>query len=145
MDTELGTTPAACGSRQNVGEIDRSRVASRLGVDGDFMRIPQLSRALGVSANAIYWQMRLGTFPIAHRRVGNLVVVKLDDYIAWLNAENLPTEPTTPRRRTSASDKNVKATQTGPAAPPPGETKRERSARTKREIRESMRRKGLLG
>ena len=123
---------------------ERARVAARLGVHGDFIRMPELSKALGVSRNAIYWQMRLGTFPIPHRRVGNLVVVKLDDYIAWLNAKDLPTWPTTPRLPgfLPAAEGDLPIVE-DPA--PPGETARERSARIKREIRESMRRKGLLG
>lgn len=71
------------------GPGDRASVAARLGVHGDFMRVPALARALGISRNTIHAQMRLGAFPIPHRRVGSVIVIKLDDYIAWLTGQSL--------------------------------------------------------
>lgn len=62
---------------------DRASLAARVGVTGDFIRVPQLARIIGISATSIHSQMRLGVFPVPHRRVGNVIVVKLDDYVDW--------------------------------------------------------------
>lgn len=70
--------------KEREARSDRASVAARLGVHGDFMRVPALARALGISQNTVHAQMRSGAFPIPHRRVGNVIVIKLDDYIAWL-------------------------------------------------------------
>ena len=61
----------------------RATIAARLGVKGEFIRVPQLAKALGISSTSIHAQMRRGNFPISHRRVGNVILVKLDDYVQW--------------------------------------------------------------
>ena len=69
---------------------ERASFAARLGIRGDFIRVPQLAMALGLSSNFIHAQMRSGVFPIPHRRLGNTLMVKLDDYIAWFKADSQP-------------------------------------------------------
>ncbi len=54
----------------------------------EFLRVPQLSALLGISANSIHSQMRLGIFPIPHRRIGNVIVVKKADYQNWFDSEH---------------------------------------------------------
>ena len=115
--------------------IRRAATAARLGVVGDFVRVPQLAKALGMSANSIYAQMRLGTFPIAHRRVGSVLVVKVDDYAEWFHAE--------PCHCVEPTDTNSLACR--PRIEPRAwtETDKEQAERIKREVRERMRRKGF--
>lgn len=64
--------------------LDRESVAARLGIKGDFVRVPQLARALGICSNSIHAQIRSGVFPLPHRRIGRVIVVSLDDYVEWL-------------------------------------------------------------
>ena len=61
----------------------KTAIAARLGVKGDFIRVPQLAKALGISSTSIHAQMRRGNFPVPYRKVGNVVLVKLDDYVQW--------------------------------------------------------------
>lgn len=65
----------------------KAMVAARLGVKGEFIRVPQLAKALGISSTSIHSQMRRGRFPILHRRVGNVILVKLDDYLSWFEGD----------------------------------------------------------
>ena len=71
----------------------KAAVAARLGVAGDFIRVPQLAKALGISSTSIHAQMRRGIFPIFHRRVGNVILVKLDDYVRWFDNNSDGTDP----------------------------------------------------
>jgi hypothetical protein len=65
----------------------KAMVAARLGVKGEFIRVPQLAKALGISSTSIHSQIRRGKFPILHRRVGNVILVKLDDYLSWFEGD----------------------------------------------------------
>ena len=124
---------------------DRQELAARLGVQGDFARVPQLARALGISANSIYAQMRLGTFPMPHRRVGNVVVVKLDDYMDWFvdqpTASAISEPNATPNAATLARDMATPWTATSRGVGK--ETPKQRGERFKKEVREELRRSGL--
>jgi hypothetical protein len=64
-------------------DVASDAIAARIGVKGDFIRVSQLAKALGISATTIHSQIRRGNFPIAHRKVGNVILVKLDDYVRW--------------------------------------------------------------
>ena len=69
---------------------EREAIAARLGAEGDFLRVPQLAKALGISAKSLHAQMRAGSFPMPHRRVGRVIVVKLDHYVDWFLSESPP-------------------------------------------------------
>lgn len=115
----------------------------------DFFRVPQLSRMLGISSNSIHAQMRLGIFPIAHRRVGNVIVVRRVDYQAWFEAEQLPP----PRRQASDESRPPKPRQAveferlTPEAMKVITGKESLAARKEREkqdVMRNLRRKGLI-
>ena len=88
-----------------------------------------------MSASSIYAQMRLGTFPIAHRRVGSVVVVKLDDYAEWFHAEPRLGGPPPPTGTSACQPRTEPRVWI--------ETDKEQAERIKREVRERMRRKGF--
>lgn len=71
---------AAC---DEVKAATHQRLSTKFAINSEFVRVPLLSKVLGISSNAIYAQMRNGSFPIAHRRVGNVVVVKFPDLVDW--------------------------------------------------------------
>lgn len=126
----------------------RVAMAARLGVHGDFVHVPQLARALGMSSTTIYAQMRRGDFPIPHRRIGSVLVVKLDDYVLWF--EQAKPEPKVVEARPQAV---VVAIDEPPAElphrplPPVDASERQKradfKARIQREVLEGMRRKGF--
>lgn len=80
MQTLANTLDDVSGNRNL--ELENA-MRSRLGVKGDFIRVRQLAKALGISGTSIHSQIRRGTFPIPHRRVGNVVLVRLSDYMMW--------------------------------------------------------------
>ncbi len=86
----------------------KAELASRYGIASAFMRVDQIEKILGITANSIRAQMREGRFPVAHRRVGNVVVVKLDDFAAWYSS------PGAAKR-----EEGVRARADFPDAPPP--------------------------
>ena len=115
----------------------------------DFLRVPQLSRMLGISSNSIHAQMRLGIFPIAHRRVGNVIVVRRVDYQTWFEAEQLP-----PSRRQASDElpppKPLQAVEIERLTPEAikvitgKESLAARKEREKQEVMSNLRRKGLI-
>jgi predicted DNA-binding transcriptional regulator AlpA len=90
MSTNADSHAIEAAAKAAIASQDRACAAARLGVHGDFVRMPQLARALGISANSIRAQMRSGTFPIPHRRIGKIVVVSLDAYLDWLKRADGP-------------------------------------------------------
>lgn len=64
-------------------EETRVRLSKQFGIESDFVRVPILSKILGISSNAIYSQMSRGTFPIVNRRVGNVVLIPFADLLDW--------------------------------------------------------------
>ena len=127
-------------------EIDA--MASRLGVDGDFVRVPQLAKALGISSTSIHAQMRRGTFPMPHRRVGNVIVVKLVDYVRWFHDEPrrvVAPEPPAASHATAAAEHEPEREDAGARGSSRAgtESRAEFKARLKREVLESMRRDGF--
>jgi predicted DNA-binding transcriptional regulator AlpA len=123
--------------------------AARIGTRGEFVRVPQLSKVLGISANSIHAQMRLGTFPMPHRRIGNVIVVKLDHYVDWFEQEApRPIAPAKRRKPWSAPADEEDASDVGLSEGEINEllgreTARERKERVKREVLDGMRRKGF--
>ena len=137
----------------------RAATAARLGVHGDFVHVPQLARALGISSTTIYTQMRRGNFPMPHRKVGNVCMVKLDDYVRWFEsgagaarpaereAANciLDGTPCEPEQKAIASSPSPapKANSSKPDRLPSGETRAAFKARIQAEVLANMRRKGF--
>ena len=68
-------------------EVAEQRLAEKFGIASEFIRVPTLSKMLSLSANAIYTQMRNGSFPIPHKKVGNVVVVRFHDFVHWYCAD----------------------------------------------------------
>jgi predicted DNA-binding transcriptional regulator AlpA len=85
LDIENSPSPNSIPSEdQEKNRADaKQRLASKFGIDAEFLRVPMLSKMLSISANAIYAQMSSGTFPVAHKKVGNVVLVRFDDFINW--------------------------------------------------------------
>lgn len=131
------------------GEIEddiKAAVAARLGVKGDFIRVPQLAKALGISSTSIHAQMRHGNFPIEHRRVGNVIVVKLDDYVRWFRTGgSMAAESTEPQQIPQLAHDEPEVMEVSHAKPHLGrrETSKEFKARIHREVIADMRRKGF--
>ena len=133
---------------------NREATAARLGVHGDFVHVPQLARALGLSSTTIYAQMRRGNFPMPHRKVGNVCMVKLDDYVRWFEAAEasirapaslaplaIPAEPAILAER--AEPPIAKSARKKSDRLPSGETRAALKARVQREVLDNMRRKGF--
>jgi len=126
----------------------KAMVAARLGVKGDFIRVPQLAKALGISTASIHAQMRSGRFPISHRRVGNIILVKLDDYVRWFinEAMDAGSRKASPSPEIKAPDCEEPPRET--ATPEiltsqRKETRAEFKARLNREVLADMRSKGF--
>lgn len=94
LATEAGAVPPSPIEPRKLGsevrEETQRRLATRFGINSEFVRVPDLSKILGISSNAIYSQMRNRTFPVAHKRVGNVVLVKFIDFVDWYCAEGIP-------------------------------------------------------
>lgn len=60
-----------------------NRLTTKFDIKSEFVRVPVLSKILSMSSNAIYAQMRNGSFPIAHKKVGNVVLVRVIDFVDW--------------------------------------------------------------
>ena len=121
---------------------------ARLGVTGDFIRVVQLAKALGISSTSIHSQIRRRVFPIPHRRVGNVVLVKLSDYLHWLeNASQGVATPVKPMLAeaagTAVPDSIESADPIEPSIDKKRETKAEFKARINREVLAEMRAKGF--
>ncbi|RQO58494.1 hypothetical protein DBR47_12335 [Paucibacter sp. KBW04] len=121
-------------------------IAARLGVHGDFIRVPQLAKALGISSTSIHAQIRRGSFPIQHRRVGNVIVVKLDDYVRWFETgASIAAKATEPQQVPQRAREESEVMEVMPAKPHLArrETSKEFKARIHREVIADMRRKGF--
>ena len=124
-------------------------MAARLGVRGDFIRVPQLAKALGISSSSIHAQMRRGNFPVPHRRVGNVIVVKLDDYVRWFDAasgsalDDLPPAGPAPALAPAPQTPLIEVASSPSRSSKLRESKAMFKARIDREVLENMRRKGF--
>jgi predicted DNA-binding transcriptional regulator AlpA len=68
--------------REDFSAVEQ-RLAAKFGIHSEFVRVPALSKMLSLSANAIYTQMHRGTFPLPHKKLGNVVVVRFHDFVNW--------------------------------------------------------------
>lgn len=88
-DAEKGIR-GCCGTA--VQAMDRERVRSELSaqfsITSVFLRVSQMSKMIGLSSTSILAQMREGRFPVEHRRVGNVVLVKFEAFVDWYCASD---------------------------------------------------------
>ena len=128
-------------------DVASDAIAARLGVKGDFIRVSQLAKALGISATSIQSQIRRGNFPIPHRKVGNVVLVKLDDYVRWFENGGIITECDVPTGLTIDNPQNDEHSEELHAMRinqlPLRESKAQMKARVQNEVLTDMRNKGF--
>lgn len=119
-----------------------NRLTTKFDIKSEFFRVPALSKILSISSNAVYAQMRNGTFPIAHKKVGNVVLVRVIDFIDWYctheTRHELPTVCQASPRPLPLTDLELNRNETAIATYPKilrqAETPKERSERIKREV-----------
>lgn len=90
--------------------------------------------------------MRRGSFPIEHRRVGNVIVVKLDDYVDWFKTgTSVHVAPAEPQQifPVVQTESEVIDQEQAKLHPARRETREEFKARIHREVIAEMRRKGF--
>ena len=136
------------GCAKKIHEDACDAIAARLGVKGDFIRVPQLAKVLGISATSIHSQIRRGNFPIPHRKVGNVILVKLDDYVRWFeNGEIIITDSDVPSVNETdilKNDEHLEALQAMRMNQQPlRETKAQIKARVQNEVLADMRNRGF--
>lgn len=147
MDSEKTGAEASEGG----AEFDAAKLSLsvQFGVASAFVRVSKLSEMMGLPANSIRAAMRGGSFPIARHRVGKIALVKFDDFVRWYCEGGTLAAPAVPNRAPAQAP----APETGGHRPAPsqatstepvGETEKEKIARWKREIRQSLRDKGLM-
>ena len=83
-----------------------------------------------------------------HRKIGNVAVVKLDDYARWFEEADAETKPAKPDEQVETSVVQEPPAERQPRSlPGPGASERQRraefKARMQREVIENMRRKGF--
>lgn len=115
--------------------LAEERLAAKFRIDSEFVRVPTLAKIMAMSSNSIYVQMRNGSFPIEHRRVGHVVLVKLADLARWY-CQDPPAIAKGGVSEPAASivpDAPMEATETT-LAPRRKETPKQRMDRIKREV-----------
>lgn len=70
---------------ENVEQLTREQLASRYGVDSEFVRVKTLSKIIGLAPATIYTHIRERSFPIPHRHVGGAPMVRVDHLLRWMN------------------------------------------------------------
>jgi predicted DNA-binding transcriptional regulator AlpA len=114
--------------------------------DLSFMRVAELSKMLGIAENSIRSQMRLGTFPVPHRSVGGLIVVKRCDYLAWFNSRSQDCQAGVNARAAAPTSRNPtssRSARTSGRRRIDAETNDERKARLHRQVLAELRRAEL--
>ncbi|MQA42147.1 hypothetical protein [Rugamonas aquatica] len=64
-------------------ERAKSYLAEKFGIGSAFVRVPTLSKILGLAPPTIYASIREGRFCMPHRHLGSVPVVKMDDLAGW--------------------------------------------------------------
>lgn len=143
-NVEAATTDASDAS--TAWKAARAALESRYQIDSAFLRVGDLSRMMGIAGNSVRCQIREGRFPIAHRRIGNVVVVKFDDFVDWYcgagDVGRMPAQQETQSEASLPASYLPSVATNAPALVPYAETPRDRAARIKREVLEGMRRRG---
>jgi hypothetical protein len=128
-------------------------ISSQFGIRSAFLRVVDIARIMGIPANTIHALMRRDRFPIAHRRVGSVVVVKVDDLVEWYCTGDAPpaiaqalVAPSTPPIPRQVELMDIEGDEFDDDFAPAAfeETSKERAARIKREAHDALRRRGLI-
>ena len=124
-------------------------LSAQFGVASAFVRVSKLAEMMGLPGNSIRAAIRGGSFPIARHRVGKIALVKFDDFVRWYCEGGTLAAPAVPCRdlpRAHAPEAAARGPAPGKATStePAGETEKEKISRWKREIKQSLRDKGLM-
>ncbi len=140
------------GREESVRTDARLLLSQRFGITAEFLRVPQLSQMMGIAGNSVRCLMREGRFPMPHRKIGKVALVKFDDFVEWYCSSEgaLPLSGVSSSAGVARPDGafEVDCPKVGEAYPHDGlasaETAKERSKRISQEIIVSMRRRGLM-
>ena len=124
--------PLAVSARM---EAARAALAAQYRITSLFLKVGQVAGMLGLSTTAIHAQIREGRFPIAHRRVGNVIMVKLTDFVGWYCADASEAVASPSQVAQSRAEEEAQQSLISQCA----ETPKEQAARIKRQVLESMR------
>lgn len=153
MDLEKTGAEASEGGAEFAAEFAAAKLSLsvQFGVASAFVRVSKLAEMMGLPGDSIRAAMRGGNFPIARHRVGKIALVKFDDFVRWYCEGGTLAAPAVPNRAPAQAPKpKPEAAGPGPtpsqaaSTEPGGETEKEKIARWKREIRQSLRDKGLI-
>lgn len=111
------TANEGAGSESRERAESRARLASQFGIKAAFLRVNDLAAMLSISGNAVRCQIRDGRFPMPHRRIDNVVVVRFDDFVDWYCAAPAP-----PSVAEFCEPSDGAAEPMSAAAPPPPES-----------------------
>jgi len=120
---------SACMEAAHAALVAQYRITSL------FLKVGQVAGMLGLSTTAIHAQIREGRFPIAHRRVGNVIMVKLTDFVGWYCADASETVASPSQVAHSQAEEEAQQNLISQCA----ETPKEQAVRIKRQVLESMR------
>ena len=115
FNLELSPADSEPGTERRIAA--KHRLATKYGIAAEFVRVPTLSKILSISANAIYAQMSNGAFPVAHKKVGSVVVVLFDDFVEWYCSEGV--EPGARRQQKRFALPDTYCGRIAPADEPP--------------------------
>lgn len=146
---------AQSGVENQSGDFANAKlsISTQFGISSAFIRVADLSKMLGIPGNSIHALIRRHRFPMPHRQVGCVVLVKFDDYVAWYCKGNaFPCMPATKEVKKPAPEiveelveppmEIMRNEDCVPVAFE--ETAKQRAARYKREAYDALRRRGLL-
>lgn len=130
-------------------EAARRMLEQKYQIQSEFLRVNDLAKLIGIAGTSVRVQISEGRFPIAHRKVGNVIVVKVDDYVEWHCAGAKPGITRAEARAAveeaiiSARPRRVENEELGEEEPrrpllPYAETPKERATRIKREVLAAM-------
>lgn len=116
-------------------EDARAALAAQYRITSLFLKVGQVAGMLGLSTTAVHTQIREGRFPIAHRRVGNVIMVKLTDFVGWYCTDASEAAESPPQDVQSEAAEEAQQSLISQCA----ETPKEQAARIKRQVLEAMR------
>ena len=61
----------------------RALLAEEFRITAAFVRVPTLSKVLGIAPGTIYAAMRNGRFCIPHRKINEIPCVRFEDLVTW--------------------------------------------------------------
>lgn len=66
-------------------QLTREHLASRYGVEAEFVRVKTLAKIMGLAPATIYTHIRQDSLPIPYRHVGGAPMVRVDHLLRWMN------------------------------------------------------------